>query len=52
MAGWDWGPCLMTGGIYDGASLTALDGPSLEYATTETRRAWRAALASRSDGLA
>jgi beta-mannosidase len=38
MSGWDWGPCLMTGGIYDGASLIALDGPSLEYATTETCR--------------
>jgi beta-mannosidase len=29
MAGWDWGPCLMTGGIYDGISLLALDGPRL-----------------------
>ena len=41
MAGWDWGPCLMTGGIYDGASLTALDGPSLAYATTRARREGR-----------
>lgn len=38
MAGWDWGPCLMTGGIYDGISLVAHDGPRLEYATTRMRR--------------
>ncbi len=44
MAGWDWGPCLMTGGIYDGASLLALDGPRIEYLKTSVRRegsAWR-----------
>jgi beta-mannosidase len=39
MAGWDWGPCLMTGGIYDGASLVALDGPRIEYVTTKASRA-------------
>ncbi len=26
MSGWDWGPCLMTGGIYDGIRLVATDG--------------------------
>ncbi len=44
MAGWDWGPCLMTGGIYDGASLLALDGPRIEYVATKASRAgdaWR-----------
>ncbi|HUW40631.1 MAG TPA: glycoside hydrolase family 2 protein [Rectinemataceae bacterium] len=48
MSGWDWGPCLMTGGIYDGIGLVALDGPRIEYATTssrpergdDTRRSW------------
>jgi len=25
MSGWDWGPCLMTGGIYDGIALIATD---------------------------
>jgi beta-mannosidase len=38
MSGWDWGPCLMTGGIYDGISLVALDGPRIEYVTTRIRR--------------
>jgi beta-mannosidase len=38
MAGWDWGPCLMTGGIYDGASLLAIDGPRIEYLTTSAQR--------------
>jgi beta-mannosidase len=38
MAGWDWGPCLMTGGIYEGASLVAADGPRIEYVTTKARR--------------
>lgn len=38
MAGWDWGPCLMTGGIYDGIALVAHDGPRIEYATTGMRR--------------
>ncbi|MBL8968637.1 MAG: glycoside hydrolase family 2 protein [Spirochaetaceae bacterium] len=39
MAGWDWGPCLMTGGLYDGVSLVAIDGPRVDYATTRMRRA-------------
>ncbi len=26
MAGWDWGPCIMTGGIYDGLRLSGVDG--------------------------
>lgn len=37
MSGWDWGPCLMTGGIYDGIALVALDGPRIDYVTTETK---------------
>ncbi len=48
MAGWDWGPCLMTGGIYEGIALVALEGPRIEYATIsshpvpgdDTRRSW------------
>jgi beta-mannosidase len=39
MGGWDWGPCLMTGGIYDGVSLTGIDGPRIEYVRSRTRRA-------------
>lgn len=31
MGGWDWGPCLMTGGIYDRIELIGTDGPSIEY---------------------
>lgn len=31
MSGWDWGPCLMTGGIYDGIRIIAHDGPRIEY---------------------
>jgi beta-mannosidase len=38
MGGWDWGPCLMTGGIYDSASLLAIDGPLVKYVTTRMRR--------------
>jgi len=38
MSGWDWGPCLMTGGAYGRASLVAADGPRIEYATTRVRR--------------
>ncbi len=38
MAGWDWGPCLMTGGIYDDAALIGIDGPRIDYATTRARR--------------
>jgi beta-mannosidase len=34
MSGWDWGPCLMTGGIYEQASVYAIDGPLMEYVTT------------------
>ncbi|HRY73837.1 MAG TPA: hypothetical protein P5165_11495, partial [Spirochaetia bacterium] len=41
MGGWDWGPCLMTGGVYDGVALVAFDGPRIEYATTRTRRSGR-----------
>ena len=38
MAGWDWGPCLMTGGIYDGIALIAYDGPRIDYVTTRMRK--------------
>ncbi|HWR12055.1 MAG TPA: glycoside hydrolase family 2 protein [Rectinemataceae bacterium] len=31
MSGWDWGPCLMTGGIYDGIELVGIDGPRIDY---------------------
>jgi len=44
MSGWDWGPCLMTGGIYDGVSLFGIDGPRIEYLTTRSARSgelWR-----------
>jgi beta-mannosidase len=38
MAGWDWGPCLMTGGVYDGIAILAHDGPRLDYLNAEPRR--------------
>ncbi|MEI6875241.1 MAG: glycoside hydrolase family 2 protein, partial [Spirochaetota bacterium] len=38
MAGWDWGPCLMTGGVYDGISLIGIDAPRIEYLTTSHAR--------------
>ena len=44
MAGWDWGPCLMTGGIYDGACLVSVDGPRIDYVTTRIKAeggSWR-----------
>lgn len=31
MSGWDWGPCLMTGGVYDGIRLVGTEGPRVEY---------------------
>ena len=37
MSGWDWGPCLMTGGIYDGIALVALDAPRIDYVTTRMK---------------
>ena len=37
MAGWDWGPCLMTGGIYDSIRLIAADGPFIKYIQTRTK---------------
>lgn len=42
MGGWDWGPCLMTGGVYDGAAVVGIDGPRVEYARVRSRRADRA----------
>ena len=39
MGGWDWGPCLMTGGLYDGAALVGVDGPRIEYVRAVARRA-------------
>ncbi|MFZ2781080.1 MAG: glycoside hydrolase family 2 protein [Rectinemataceae bacterium] len=38
MAGWDWGPCLMTGGLYDGISLVAHEGARIEYLNAEPKR--------------
>ena len=32
MSGWDWGPCLMTGGIYGSARILAVNGPWLARA--------------------
>lgn len=32
MSGWDWGPCLMTGGVYGSVRLVLSDGPVLAYA--------------------
>ncbi|MCX7027640.1 MAG: glycoside hydrolase family 2 protein [Spirochaetes bacterium] len=37
MGGWDWGPCLMTGGIYDWLELTAVDGPRIDYLKAEAK---------------
>ncbi len=37
MAGWDWGPCLMTGGLYDGLRLIASSGPRIVRAHTSMR---------------
>jgi beta-mannosidase len=37
MGGWDWGPCLMTGGIYDRLELVAVDGPRIDYLRAEAR---------------
>ena len=34
MSGWDWGPCLMTGGVYDGIQLIATDGPFIRSVRT------------------
>lgn len=31
MGGWDWGPCLMTSGLYDGVRLVGADGPMIDY---------------------
>jgi len=39
MGGWDWGPCLMTGGLYDGAAIVGLDGPRIEYVRARVRKA-------------
>ncbi len=38
MAGWDWGPCIMTGGIYDGIRLIGLDGPRIDSVRTAMKR--------------
>ncbi|MCE5255522.1 MAG: hypothetical protein LLF89_01590, partial [Spirochaetaceae bacterium] len=37
MSGWDWGPCLMTGGIYDGIALCGIDGPRIESVQTRMK---------------
>ena len=38
MSGWDWGPCLMTGGIYGYARVVATKGPWLARANAEARK--------------
>lgn len=38
MSGWDWGPCLMTGGIYGTARVLAVNGPWLARANAEARK--------------
>jgi len=38
MGGWDWGPSLMTGGLYDGVAIIAHDGPRIDYVRARTRR--------------
>lgn len=43
MGGWDWGPGLMTGGLYDGVTIIAHDGPRIEYVRARTRRLKHAA---------
>jgi beta-mannosidase len=37
MAGWDWGPCLMTGGLYDGLRIQATSGPRITRVHTSMR---------------
>jgi len=39
MGGWDWGPCLMTGGIYDSAAIVGVDGPRIEYLRANVNKA-------------
>ncbi len=34
MSGWDWGPCIMTGGIYDNIAIIGTDGPRIESVQT------------------
>lgn len=48
MGGWDWGPSLMTGGLYDGVAIVGHDGPRIEYVRARTRRA-RSSDAAQSD---
>lgn len=38
MGGWDWGPCLMTGGIYDQARLLVDDAVAIRGASASVRR--------------
>lgn len=40
MSGWDWGPCLMTGGIYDDIALCGIDGPRIESVQTRLKAVW------------
>jgi len=36
MSGWDWGPCLMTGGIYDGIRIVGTEGPLIRSVRART----------------
>lgn len=38
MAGWDWGPCLLSGGVYGYARLVASSGPRIVGLSAEPRR--------------
>lgn len=51
MGGWDWGPSLMTGGLYDGVSIVGHDGPRIEYVRVRTHRVDGSAAAATGDWL-
>ncbi len=38
MSGWDWGPCLLSGGVYGGARIVSVNGPELVGLSARTRR--------------
>ncbi|HOV93543.1 MAG TPA: glycoside hydrolase family 2 protein [Spirochaetales bacterium] len=37
MSGWDWGPCIMTGGICDNIAIIGTDGPRIESVQTRLK---------------